>query len=84
MSSGRPVSSKKEVMMVTDVSVEIGVAGIHHDLAQQPCLDELVQRIVDNPERHPARRLDRFAVGIGVHDHLVIGRKGHARFRSLG
>ncbi|ODT23870.1 MAG: hypothetical protein ABS54_10200 [Hyphomicrobium sp. SCN 65-11] len=24
------------------------------------------------------------ALGIGVHDHLVIGRKGHASFRSLG
>jgi len=42
---------EKEVMMVTDVGVEIGVAGIHHHLAQQPCLDELVQRIVDGRER---------------------------------
>lgn len=49
-------------MIVTDVGVEIGVAGIHHDLAQQLCLDELVQRIVDSRERHPDRRLDRFAV----------------------
>lgn len=24
------------------------------------------------------------ALGIGIHDHLVIGRKGHASFRSLG
>jgi DNA repair protein RadC len=24
------------------------------------------------------------ALGISVHDHLVIGRKGHASFRSLG
>lgn len=24
------------------------------------------------------------ALGITIHDHLVIGRKGHARFRSLG
>jgi DNA repair protein RadC len=23
-------------------------------------------------------------LGIMIHDHLVIGRKGHARFRSLG
>ena len=29
---------------------------------QQPCLDELVQRIVDGRERHPDRGLDRFAV----------------------
>src|SRR4029079_1577810 len=34
---------EKEVMMVTDVGVEIGAARIHHHLAQQPCLDELVQ-----------------------------------------
>ena len=59
----RPVRIlEKEVMMVTDVGVEIRVAGIHHDLAQQPCLDELVQRIVDGSERHPDCRLDRFAV----------------------
>ena len=49
-------------MMVTDIGVEIGAAGIHHHLAQQPCLDELVQRIVDGRERHPDRGLDRFAV----------------------
>jgi len=24
------------------------------------------------------------ALGIAVHDHLAIGRKGHAGFRSLG
>jgi DNA repair protein RadC len=24
------------------------------------------------------------APGIAIHDHLVIGRKGHASFRSLG
>ena len=24
------------------------------------------------------------ALGIGIHDHLVIGRKGHSSFRSLG
>jgi len=24
------------------------------------------------------------ALGIAIHDHLVIGRKGHANFRSLG
>jgi DNA repair protein RadC len=24
------------------------------------------------------------ALGISMHDHLVIGRKGHASFRSLG
>jgi len=24
------------------------------------------------------------ALGLSIHDHLVIGRKGHARFRSLG
>jgi len=36
---------EKEVMTVTDVGVETGVAGIHHGLVQQPCLDELVQRI---------------------------------------
>ena len=24
------------------------------------------------------------ALGIAIHDHLVIGRKGHASFRSLG
>ena len=24
------------------------------------------------------------ALGIAIHDHLVIGRKGHAGFRSLG
>ncbi len=53
---------EKEVMMVTDVGVEIEAAGIHHHLAQQPCLDELVQRIVDGRERHPDRGLDRFAV----------------------
>lgn len=23
-------------------------------------------------------------LGIAIHDHLVIGRKGHASFRSLG
>jgi hypothetical protein len=47
-------------MMVTDVGVEIGAARIH--LAQQPCLGELVQRIVDGRERYPDRGLDRFAV----------------------
>lgn len=26
----------------------------------------------------------RKALGISIHDHLVIGRKGHANFRSLG
>ena len=53
---------EKEVMMVTDIGIDIGAAGIHHHLAQQPCLDELVQRIVDGRERHPDRGLDRFAV----------------------
>lgn len=24
------------------------------------------------------------ALGLSIHDHLVIGRKGHASFRSLG
>ena len=24
------------------------------------------------------------ALGISIHDHLMIGRKGHASFRSLG
>jgi DNA repair protein RadC len=24
------------------------------------------------------------ALGVTIHDHLVIGRKGHASFRSLG
>ena len=24
------------------------------------------------------------AVGISVHDHLVIGRKGHASFKAMG
>ena len=24
------------------------------------------------------------ALGVAIHDHLVIGRKGHASFRSLG
>jgi DNA repair protein RadC len=24
------------------------------------------------------------ALGIAIHDHLVIGRKGHASFRGLG
>ncbi|WP_245651269.1 JAB domain-containing protein [Paramagnetospirillum marisnigri] len=24
------------------------------------------------------------AVGIGVHDHVVIGRKGHASFKAMG
>jgi len=24
------------------------------------------------------------ALGISIHDHLVIGHKGHASFRSLG
>jgi DNA repair protein RadC len=24
------------------------------------------------------------ALGISIHDHLVIGRKGHASFRGLG
>ena len=32
--SGRPVRILEEVMMVTDVGVEIGVAGIHHHLAR--------------------------------------------------
>jgi hypothetical protein len=53
---------EKEVMMVTDVGVEIGASGIHHHLTQHPCLDELLQRIVDGRERHPDRGLDRFAV----------------------
>ena len=53
---------EEEVMMVTDVGVEIGAAEIHHHLAQQSCLDELAQRIVDSRERHLDRGLDRFAV----------------------
>jgi hypothetical protein len=53
---------EKEVMMVTDIGAEIGAAGIHHHLAQQPCLDELAQRTVDSRERYPDRGLHRFAV----------------------
>src|SRR5262245_14400621 len=34
---------EKEVMMVADIGVEIGLAGMHHHLTEQPCLDELVQ-----------------------------------------
>jgi len=29
-------------------------------------------------------KADFEALGISIHDHLVIGRKGHASFRSLG
>jgi hypothetical protein len=52
----------KEVMMVTDIGVERGAAGIHHHGAQQPCLAELAQRIVDSRERYPDRGLHRLAV----------------------
>ena len=53
---------EKKVMVVTDIGVEIGVAGIHHHLTEQPCLDELMQRVVYGRERHPDRGPDRFAV----------------------
>ena len=68
--------------MVTDVGVEIEVAGIHHDLAQQPCLDELVQRIVDGSERHSDCRLDRFAAQLLGGDVPV--RQVTEQLRPLG
>jgi DNA repair protein RadC len=30
------------------------------------------------------RKIKAGALGIAIYDHLVIGRKGHASFRSLG
>jgi proteasome lid subunit RPN8/RPN11 len=30
------------------------------------------------------REVKAAALGIAIHDHVVIGRKGHASFRSLG
>jgi DNA repair protein RadC len=30
------------------------------------------------------REIGTAALGIAIHDHLVIGRKGHASFRNLG
>ena len=30
------------------------------------------------------KEIAKAAEALGIHDHLVIGRKGHASFRSLG
>jgi DNA repair protein RadC len=40
----------------------------------KPSRDEMTREIKTAAE----------ALGISIHDHLVIGRKGHASFRSLG
>ncbi len=49
-------------MVIGDVGVEIGPPRLDHDLAQQPGVGELVERVVDRSERDWDRRGKNFAV----------------------
>ena len=53
----RAVRLDEEVMMMAGVGVEIGPAGRHHHFAQQPCIPELIKRVVDRGQgdRHLRR-----------------------------
>ena len=51
-----------EVMVIFDVGVEIGPAGLHNDLAQQTRGGELVQSIVDGRQRDLDMGADRLDV----------------------
>ena len=41
-------------------------------------------RVEPSIRRSETPRATAGALGISIHDHLVIGRKGHASFRNLG
>ena len=69
-------------MVVADICVEIGPAGVDHDLAQQPRADELVQRVVDRGERHRHRRGERLVMELFGRDMAVALVEQQARQRQ--
>ena len=69
-------SSSTNLYGINTVTVEIGLVHNHPSGDPKPSRDDI--------EMTKEIRKAAEALGITIHDHLVIGRKGHASFRSLG
>lgn len=54
--------SEEKVVMVASVRIEVEPRTVHHDLAQQPGIGELMQRVVYGGQRDAYVRSNRFFV----------------------
>src|ERR1700738_5417030 len=52
----------EKMMMLRDVGIEICLRSVNGDLAQQPCVREQMERVVNSGKRDRDFRLDRFFV----------------------
>ena len=76
--SPRPLSTPERSKIVRDQGGRSDSSLLHN----HPSGDPKPSRDDIEMTREIAKAAE--ALGIAIHDHLVIGRKGHASFRSLG
>jgi DNA repair protein RadC len=74
----RPLSKPTRSKIKRDQRRKSGSSFMHN----HPCGDPKPSREDVGMTREIRKTAE--ALGISIHDHLVIGRKGHASFRSLG
>ena len=51
-----------EVMVISNVGIEVRLTRLYNDLAKQSGLDELIERVVNRRQRHVGTHPQRFAV----------------------
>ncbi len=74
----------EEVVVIAHIGVEIGPRAIDRELAQEACLGELVQRVVDGGERHRHAGLDRLGVQpLGGHVPVALREQELAERQAL-
>ena len=72
----------EEVVVIGRVGIKIGAARLNHDLAHQPGVGELVQRIINGGKRDRDRRRNRLAMELFGGDMAIIAIKQQARQRK--
>ena len=77
-SNPRPLSKRQRSKIKRDQCLKLDRSLLHN----HPSGDPKPSR--DDIEMTKEIRKAAEALGIAIHDHLVIGRKGHASFMSLG
>ena len=87
-----------DIALAPDITVTFGVPVMIHMVPGAAPFNDGLRRIIlvhNHPSGDPTPSQDDIAMtkevaaaadklGISVHDHIIIGRKGHASLRSLG